>query len=229
MAKYRMGGVPQFKDLQDVASYLYEMQEQTAYVLNHLEQDNLTKSTWSTVTEKPTLDAVGRDNLTENQVVYGNGQEAPLTLGFPTSDGALLRQNKSGAPYFSTPGEVLNAIGAQPLLQENLKAPSAVNVSTSTAKSLSSFSLAAGVYLFFGHASFALNNTGYRGLEITKNLNSFNGSFGSTQNAVTGQVTSLNCLRLITLTSSGTVYLNAYQTSGSTLSVGDIRFLVLKL
>lgn len=124
MAKFRTGDIPQFKDVNDVASYLYQMQEQLGYILNHLETDNLTEDTLNTLTAQKTLadlngmpadtkinglDGVlnvssggtGRSELTENKLLYGAGTEIPYSLGFPSVAGSFLRQDTSGAPYWS--------------------------------------------------------------------------------------------------------------------------------
>lgn len=134
MAKFRTGDIPQFKDVNDVASYLYQMQEQLGYILNHLETDNLTEDTLNTLTAQKTLadlngmpadtkinglDGVlnvssggtGRSELTENKLLYGAGTEIPYSLGFPSVAGSFLRQNTDGAPYFSSPKDTNKILG----------------------------------------------------------------------------------------------------------------------
>lgn len=108
MAKFRTGDIPQFNNLHDVASYLYQQQEQLSYLFNNLETDNLTEDTLNTLTEQKTLTVLnvpsggtGRSELTENKLIYGAGTEIPYSLGFPSVAGSFLRQDTSGAPYWS--------------------------------------------------------------------------------------------------------------------------------
>ena len=54
----------------------------------------------------------GKSSWTANRLIYPSAATTLAQLAFPTTAGSFLRQGTSGAPYWSTPSEVLNAIGA---------------------------------------------------------------------------------------------------------------------
>ena len=56
----------------------------------------------------------GVTGWTAYRLVYASGEDTLGQLAFPASDGSFLRQGLGGAPYWSTPAEVLDAIGAAP-------------------------------------------------------------------------------------------------------------------
>ena len=56
----------------------------------------------------------GATGWTAYRLVYAPSEDALGQLAFPASDGSFLRQGAGGAPYWSTPAEVLDAIGAAP-------------------------------------------------------------------------------------------------------------------
>lgn len=99
MAKFRTGDIPQFKDVNDVASYLYQMQEQIGYVLNHLEEDNFADYTYGDLTAKQpksgNLTEISQYGLTKPGKRYGaipyvqadGGMEVGNYLDFHTSSG----------------------------------------------------------------------------------------------------------------------------------------------
>lgn len=84
MAKFRTGDIPQFKDVNDVASYLYQMQEQIGYVLNHLEEDNFADYTYGDLTAKQPIDADPAEG--SNNAVSGDGVHKALLGKQPKSD-----------------------------------------------------------------------------------------------------------------------------------------------
>ncbi len=95
MAKFRSDGIRKYDNLEDVSSDMYQLKQQLEYVFNHIEKDNLTAQTYSDLSE--------RDSLTENQLLYGAGTEAPASLGFPSVAGSVLSQDIIGAPYWGPP------------------------------------------------------------------------------------------------------------------------------
>lgn len=56
----------------------------------------------------------GKTSWTAYQLVYPSGTTTLAQLAFPSMAGSILRQGTAGAPYWSTPAEVLSAIGAAP-------------------------------------------------------------------------------------------------------------------
>ena len=56
----------------------------------------------------------GVTGWTAYRLVYASGKDTLGQLAFPASGGSILQQDVSGAPYWSTPAEVLEAIGAAP-------------------------------------------------------------------------------------------------------------------
>jgi len=57
----------------------------------------------------------GKTSWAANRIIYASAAEVLAQIAFPTTAGSFLRQDKSGAPYWSTPEQVLAAIGAMPL------------------------------------------------------------------------------------------------------------------
>lgn len=84
MAKFRTGDIPQFKDVNDVASYLYQMQEQLGYVLSHLETDNFTESEWNAIMKPAVIDSIPASD-SSNAVSSGGVYDA-LAGKQPKSD-----------------------------------------------------------------------------------------------------------------------------------------------
>ena len=56
----------------------------------------------------------GKASWAANRLMYPSAATTMAQLAFPTTAGSFLRQGTSGAPYWSTPAETLNAIGAAP-------------------------------------------------------------------------------------------------------------------
>lgn len=54
----------------------------------------------------------GKTSWAANRIIYASAAEVLAQMAFPTTAGSFLRQDKSGAPYWSTPAQVLAAIGA---------------------------------------------------------------------------------------------------------------------
>lgn len=113
MAKFRSNGIRKYDNLEDVSSDMYQLKQQLEYVFNHIEKDNLTAQTYSDLSDKSAnkisgilkvpSGGTGRDSLTENQLLYGAGAEAPASLGFPSVAGSVLSQDIIGAPYWGPP------------------------------------------------------------------------------------------------------------------------------
>ena len=57
----------------------------------------------------------GKSSWTTNRLIYPTSGTVLGQLAFPTTAGSFLRQGTSGAPYWSTPANVLSAIEALPL------------------------------------------------------------------------------------------------------------------
>lgn len=105
----------------------------------------------------------------------------------------------------------------------------AKSIATSTAIDVLSITLEAGTWIIIARARFSENATGYRRINIKTDS-------ASTDNhmqvaAVDGGVTQMALSRVVSLTSTATYYLNAFQNSGSTLtmpagSAGNINALI---
>jgi hypothetical protein len=54
----------------------------------------------------------GKTSWAENRIIYASGSEALGQLAFPGSAGAVLRQDPTGAPYWTSMGELASEIGA---------------------------------------------------------------------------------------------------------------------
>ena len=54
----------------------------------------------------------GKASWTANRLVYASASTTLNQLAFPTTVGSVLRQGTSGAPYWSTPAQLLSDIGA---------------------------------------------------------------------------------------------------------------------
>lgn len=114
MAKFRTGDIPQFKDVNDVASHLYQMQEQLGYVLSHIETDNFTEIDSIPASDSSNVVSSGgvynalagkQDKITNtaNRLFYGSGTSGTLSqLALPSVAGSVLQQDTSGAPYWDT-------------------------------------------------------------------------------------------------------------------------------
>lgn len=79
--------------------------------------DKITSGTLS-ATRLPTVPVTrggtGKTAWTANRIPYLSGSTAFTQLPHPTAAGSFLRQNTSGAPYWTAPAELRSAIGAAP-------------------------------------------------------------------------------------------------------------------
>ena len=53
----------------------------------------------------------GKTSWVQNRILYASGANALGQLAFPGTAGSVLRQDKSGAPYWSTPGNLADEMG----------------------------------------------------------------------------------------------------------------------
>lgn len=70
----------------------------------------------------------GKTSWTAYRLIYPSGTTTLAQLAFPTNAGSFLRQGTSGAPYWSSPAEVLSAIGAAPSSHTSEKINTAAGV-----------------------------------------------------------------------------------------------------
>lgn len=94
-------------------------------------------------------------------------------------------------------------------------------VQTSTTTFLGSFTLPAGKWLILGVALFGANVNGYRAIGISSNTSTLNKDrFSLTRTGVAGSASmSLQVVNIVSNSAPTTYYLNAYQTSGGSLTV----------
>lgn len=121
----------------------------------------------------------------------------------------------------------INDIGAR-----STSEPTSVSISSGSWVSNASVTLDPGTYVILFGAVFAQNATGVRQVRFSSSQNSstaqVRGSGGSA-NAISGNQTYVSGCTILTVTSSSTFYLNAYQNSGSSLSTSPwIRTVKIK-
>ncbi len=94
---------------------------------------------------------------------------------------------------------------------------SASTIASGTALSIASISLPPGTWVLTGRVRFSANANGFR----QANINATNGSSAANIRVapVSGSVTQLSLTKIVTVSSTTTYYLNAYQNSGSSLSL----------
>ena len=150
-----------------------------------------------------------------SQIIY-KPTSAPLALtwqrtysGNPASWSNWINNYTTGYGNLGKTGITLSA------------APSAVSVATATWKSLGSLELTAGRWVVFANARFNSNATGYR--EILGSSSADDGTqlgyiFHDIRPAVNGTYTYCSFSSWRSLTANTTLYLNAYQNSGSSLN-----------
>lgn len=114
-----------------------------------------------------------------------------------------------------------NGIDLTPQTYSIKNTSSDVNVASGSIKNLLSFSITKGTWLVQGVASFPTNSSGYRRLGIaTDTSSSYMDRYTvQTTPAVSGVPTQLSFTTCLKTSGTNTYYLNAYQTSGSTLAV----------
>ena len=159
MAKFRSDGIRKYDNLEDVSSDMYQLKQQLEYVFNHIEKDNLTAQTYSDLSDVNKISGIlkvpsggtGRDSLTENQLLYGAGAEAPASLGFPSVAGSVLSQDIIGAPYWGPPN--YNRCFAEVLL-------GATQVIATTTRTKLNFNAAG--YVVDDYGLFTVNSTGLK-------------------------------------------------------------------
>ena len=114
-----------------------------------------------------------------------------------------------------------NSIDITPRQHTDNITSSDVSVANNAIKNLMSFSLTKGTWLVHVTAGFPTNATGYRTIGINTNTSSLNMDrlHVVSSPACSGTQTNLSLTALIQVPSTTTYYLNARQTSGSTLAV----------
>lgn len=91
------------------------------------------------------------------------------------------------------------------------------NITSGTALAVVSISLEAGTWIIIARARFSANATGYRRINISTTSASTDAHLQVP--AVSGAVTQLALTKIVSPTATTTYYLNAYQNSGSTLTM----------
>lgn len=94
---------------------------------------------------------------------------------------------------------------------------SSTTIATATNKVVASIVLTAGTWIITARARFSANATGYRHINIS--TTSADNGVHIQVPAVNGAVTQLALTRIVSITAQTTFYLNAYQNSGSTLTM----------
>lgn len=105
-------------------------------------------------------------------------------------------------------------------------------LASATWTAVANVSLSAGTYLLIGVARFDINANGLRLIRFSETENSNNGSRYATSTstrAVSGSYTFVKDVMQYKVDSTTTVYLNAYQDSGSNLAVANTGIGVIKL
>jgi hypothetical protein len=90
-------------------------------------------------------------------------------------------------------------------------------IATATNKAIVSISLEAGTWIIVARGRFSANATGYRHINIS--TTSADNGVHIQVPAVSGAVTQLSVTRIVSISSTTTFYMNAYQNSGSTLTM----------
>lgn len=116
----------------------------------------------------------------------------------------------NSAPYLAGHNSAIGTIKT-----ENLS--SSTTIATGTNKAVVSITLAAGTWIIVARARFSANATGYRHINIS--TTSADSGAHVQVPAVSGAVTQLALTRIVTHTANTTYYLNAYQNSGSSLTM----------
>lgn len=133
-----------------------------------------------------------------------------------------------GGTGATTAAAALTSLGAQKNLSPVNSTATSVSVPTNAGTVLKSQSLSAGTYLLFGYAQFPNNSTGLRGISISTSSTFDDGKATKTP-ACNGWETAITCWSYFSLASTATVYLAAFQNSGSTLTVSTVNLLALKV
>lgn len=144
-----------------------------------------------------------------------------------------------GGTGATTAADALTALGAasaadvSPIGTTVFNSASSVSLADDTATALTSVTLAAGVWVVAGNASFAANATGIRTIDISATSGSISGSVLATTgvqvNASGSGLTALHTDHVIEVSSQTTYYLNVRQTSGGALtSSGHLRAVRIK-
>lgn len=111
----------------------------------------------------------------------------------------------------------INTIGKRFIVQ-----PDAISIQSGSWTSVSSVQLESGIYVIVFGCSFAQNSTGIRRVNISENQNSSNAQVrgaSSSFPAINGAPTYASATTILTISNDTTLYVNAYQSSGSSLSV----------
>lgn len=166
---------------------------------------------------------------TANRLFYGSGTSGALNqLTSPSTSGSFLRQNASGAPYFSVPSSVLSDIGAQRNLDASLNSVNITPCPSGQWVDLVQKTLNAGLYLIFCAVLFQNNNTGIRRLSLGQSA-AYQPWEEASINAVSGVDTMVTYWRIVGLDATTTMHLLGYQNSGSTINANTARLVPLRL
>ncbi len=128
-------------------------------------------------------------NLTTANITNANLTNAPTVAGHSSKVGTIKTANLS----------------------------SNTTIATATNKAIVSISLEAGTWIIVARGRFSANATGYRHINIS--TTSADNGVHIQVPAVSGAVTQLSVTRIVSITSTTTFYMNAYQNSGSTLTM----------
>jgi hypothetical protein len=104
------------------------------------------------------------------------------------------------------------------------------SIASDAAKAIASITIPSGKWFIAGVVNFANNATGSRGISISTNQAKF--SWASENNSscpASTQQMSLNGISLIEVTKETTIYLNAYQTSGASLTINFAKLIAVKV
>lgn len=92
-----------------------------------LDSDGKIPSSYLPTQETPSLDdldgklsvengGTGKTSWSQNRILYASGTAALGQLAFPGTDGSILRQNKSGAPYWTAISDIAEEIGTAQII-----------------------------------------------------------------------------------------------------------------
>lgn len=181
-------------------------------MIGYGEPETVGGSEWYEGGAKISLHAVDPDNED------GDGSFSIIAtsraIGQSTGDSKTLQGKSDGKLLWD-----YNDITPQTLTTIN---PNDVSVPNNTVKNITSFSLTKGTWLVHVEVSFPSNSSGYRRMGIGTSTSSIGfGRFWHIAGApANGNDTRLSLTTFITISSTITYYLNAHQTSGSSLTCG---------
>lgn len=161
------------------------------------------------------------DNKDARFLLKRNGTDVDINSGrltVPDSGASSLSGGLNIAGSLAVRGDITIGGHASEVGHTGVKSlSSAVSVSSGTAKAILSVSLSAGTWVVVCRVRFPSNATGRRVANFS--ATSGDSSQVAASPAIDGAVTTLTFTEIISLTSSTTYYLNAFQNSGSSLSM----------